>query len=397
MSILQELAEKNKAKGLTNGIPTPSYASGEENMYAYIKGDSVSDLRQLTTNINYGFNTNNVTTFHKPNTMDKGYVFFTRPQLALDDENLLRVSSLGSFLTTDVRSVHYYVRCVLDPRLCYDWQHPTPGDVGNIVYEMFQPTKLACPPMLVNEIPFITLLSNTCRDLSGWPDAKSSFFVTEPNLGGGQTVMVDSHNKERGSFDLSGTFFNPEGNALVLLLQLWRDVQAYTWEGIMHPYPDHIINQLLNYKTAIYRFTLDQYRRKIVVAGKTIAAVQSPDLSKLLDYSIDQELVRADKDINVNFKCEGLDINNPYILIEFNQTMAAGFAPFNKLINADINGSKDRESILNDDSFELELIPPSLRDYFNFRALPFININTRELEWYARKDSKEYQFLVSNI
>lgn len=381
-------------------LPRPKYGSGYDNLHTSIKGDGLSDLRQSSTNINYGFNINAETNFYRPNTVDKGYVFFTRPMLSLHSENLLRDSRLSSFLTTDVNSVHYYVKCLLDPRLCYDCSSEIPkGDgVKQKIYDSFQPEYFKTPPpMLDNQNPFLTLFSNTLKELNGWPDPRSSFFVTEPNLAGGQTVYVDSHNRERGVFDLSATFDNPQGNALVLALMLWRETQSLCWEGIMHPYPDFIFNNLIDYKTGIYRFTLDQYRKKVVMCAKTIGTLQAPDSSKLLNYSRTQSMVRDDQEINVNFKCEGADYNNPYIFIEFNLTLCIGNKEFQKLLHADIAGPEERDKLFKDDSFRLEKVPDNLKDYFNFRCYPWINLNDRTLEWYVSKDCKEYEYLTNNL
>lgn len=398
---LNQYGDPLKYENPAFGLKRPQYGSGYDNLYTSIRGDGVSDLRQNSTNINYGFNLNAETILYRPNTVDRGYVFFTRPMLALHEENLAKDSRLSSYLTTDVRSVHYYVKCLLDPRLCYESSliaPPGSGPGAKAAFATFQPQYLPeKPPMLDNENPFITLFSNCLKELNGWPDPRSSFFVTEPNLGGAQTVYVDSHNRERGVFDLSATFDNPQGNALVLALNLWREVQSLTWEGILHPYPDMIFNNLIDYKTGIYRFTLDQYRKKIVMCAKTIGTLQAPDSSKLLNYSRTQSMVREDQEINVNFKCEGADYNNPYIFIEFNLTLCIGNKEFQKLLHADIKGPEEREKLFEDSTFGLELVPDNLREYFNFRCYPWVNLNTRTLEWYVSKNSKEYQYLVSNL
>lgn len=292
-----------------------------------------------------------------------GYVFFTRPQLNLSDSNILMDVSgiIRNIKVTHENSnlIQNAVRCYLDPRLM------VPNGNDN--------RRLHCD-LINNENPFISILSNSCLSLSGWPDKVTPTFESAEGARGEVHSMIDGSRDYLQSFDLDATFMNFEDSCVHMLFNVWGEYGSQVFEGTMYPYIDFLVNNEIDYNTRIYRFVMDHtdtYIKQFFACGAAYPITTSE--SKFADYD-STKFYNINKDINVRFRCLGAEYNRPITLLEFNMTVAAFNSSIMRCIRA---GQKPYEN----NSYGLIKVTNEYRKIFNYKAIPYINLETNELCW----------------
>lgn len=347
--------------------------------------------RAISNNL-YGINHRNVKGVIPENRDSYGLVFFTRPQLNLSSGNLRNIRKFYNLLTTNEKSIHRYVRCMLDPRLSLpdggygqDYQNMaglTPAEQQNKelmdeVYNLYGPKQVISP--LVDEgLGFIPILTNTLKSLKGWPDITLPTFTSKEGLKREQWSIADGMIDIYESFDLDCTFRNIKDEPLVLMFETWLRYMALVFEGMIGPYMDFMVENEIDYNTRIYRIVLDESKtfvKKIAAVGAAFP-VNVPN-GAFFDFEDTEKYNQASKDINIRFKCMGAEYNDDILIEEFNMVTKI----FNtEMFDADGKITKN-----------FAKIPYNLLDLFNNRGYPLIDKNTLELCWYVRKDSKFVQ------
>lgn len=292
-----------------------------------------------------------------------GYVFFTRPQLNLSDNNIL-YDQTGIIRNLKVSENNYdtiqnAVRCYLDPRLM--------TSMGNGGY------RLQCN-LINNENAFLSVLSNSCISLSGWPDKVTPTFESTEGARGEVHSMIDGVRDYYQSFDLDATFMNYEDSCIHMLFNVWEEYGCQVFEGTMYPYIDYLVNHEIDYNTRIYRFVMDNtdtYIKQFFTCGAAYPITTSE--SRFADYDSTKHF-NTIKDINVRFRCVGAEYNRPVSLLEFNMTVAA----FNPSIMECI---KSKQKPYEKNNFGLIKVTNEYRKIFNYKAIPYINLDTNELCW----------------
>lgn len=288
-------------------------------------------------------------------------VFFTRPNLNLNTANIRNNPEFYDMLTKNKYDINHYVKCLLDPSRV-------------AVHDEY------CP-LLDNELPFLSILSNNLMTLTGWPDETLPSFTSKPGLKGEQYIQPDGAIEIYNTFDLNATFRNTSQEPIYKLLNYYTKYMSYVFQGKVGARLNTVGELEKDYDLCIYVIILDHTKRYI----KHIAAIGSgyPDVNPIgrrFDVTKYQDPNENTKEISVKFKCQSAFYNDPRLINDFN--LVGG------MFNPEINKLMDGEET------SLEKIPNDLLYLFNNRGYPYINTKTMELEWYISKNSPRYKEII---
>lgn len=289
-----------------------------------------------------------------------GLVFFTRPQLNLTKENCRADRRFIPLLTTESMSMQRAMRCYLDPRLHYD----------NITCPLVDPYS-----------PFIALLSNTVTSLTGWPSLNVESYTSKPDAYKSSFSFIDSTTDFKTAYTLSANFRNIIGDPISFLFSYWILYACNTFEGSMLPYADYIMNRI-DYNTRIWVVVMDwslRYVQKIACTGA--AYPTGIDMARAFDYTREQGKPYNDhnKEVSIQFQCNGALYNDPYLVHSFNQT--------SEIFNPDMWAENRGRTMMK--------IPYAALKHFNGQGCPRINPVTSELEWYVPK--QQYSAVMNSL
>lgn len=344
---------------------------------------SLDDFFTLTQNLGssdkavsnnlFGLSNDGVKGILPENRDSYGMVFFTRPQLNLSKNNIMNIRKMYSLLNNDPNSIHRYVRCMLDPRLAAF----KIGD-GTGALDTAEST------LVNNELPFISVLSNNIKSMSGWPDVALPTFTSKEGIRKEQWSIGDGAIEIYESFDIDCTFKNMKDEPITMLMDTWVNYIAQVFEGNISPYMDMIVENEIDYNTRIYRLVLDEtkrYVKKIAATGASFP-LNVPS-GKMFDFTDENKYNDQTKEINIRFKCNGAMYNDDILIQEFNKT-AGIFDP-------------EIRNLIHGKEHNLEKIPESLLSVFKHRGTPLINKSTLELEWWINKNSLTYKRIMSTL
>lgn len=319
---------------------------------------SIGSLDKAIGNNLYGINHRQVASAVPGNKELHGLVFFTRPQLNMQSDNIRSHRSFTPLLTREAYSIQRFIRTMLDPRL----------GAGFSFMKREYPALVS--PLVDNQNAFIPILTNNLTSISGWPDPVLPFNVSKPGLINETQSIADGVLQNRGSFSLTASFRNSRGDPIVFLMYIWAMYISAVVQGQLMPYMDMITDNRLDYNTRIYRVTLDPtrtYVRKIAATGAAFP-VNNP-IGSYFDYNNERPYNDQNKDISFQFQCDGVDYFDDILIYEFNKTVQI------------FNPSMADNSRNND----MVKLTPNLLSFFNHRGYPRINEQTNELEWWVSK------------
>ena len=327
-------------------------------------------LSQAATNDLYGINHTNVKSIVPEHKDGRGFVFFTRPQLKMTDLNLARSPELNSLLDISPYSLQRYVRCMLDPRLLQSHNN-----------------KITCP-LVDNRMGFIPPLTNSIKTLSGWPDLVLPTFQSKEGIRKEQYMQVDGVLDVYKAFDIDCVFSNTVNKPIALMMQTWLYDMALTFEGVLSPYMDMIVNNEIDYNTRIYSLvtTLDGVVSEIGCCGAAIP-ITFPS-GKTLDYDSSKPYKEVSKDLNMRFSCVGFIHNTSNVVKAFNQ-VSYTFNPGMR----NIPMSDYKPSPLH----TYDKIPQRLAGVLKNRGYPLINTNTMRLEWWIDTRSADWSTIMKLV
>ena len=114
----------------------------------YFHTSNIGSIQRAIGNNSYGINATQVPGAVPRNRVTQGYVFFTRPQLNLQADNLRNDRHFYRLLTEDYLSIPRSIRALLDPRICIGYNFKT---------NSIPPLQA---PLIDNELAFIPWLTN---------------------------------------------------------------------------------------------------------------------------------------------------------------------------------------------------------------------------------------------
>ena len=333
----------------------------------YFQSMPIGSIRRAIGNNLYGINHRQIPGMVTSNTDLYGLTFFTRPQLNLQSDNIRNVRQFYPMLTDISTSIQRFVRTTLDPRLIDGYMINTPDAPGNV----YSVAPISCP-LVDNKMAFIPVLTNSLNAISGWQDIVAPVYDSKNGLYNQQFSQVDGSVKYLQAFDISATFRNTRGDAILYMFYIWLWYQSLVFEGYLVPYPDFLVENELDYNTRIYRLVLDQtrtYVKKIAATGASFPT--SVPMGSFFDFDKEKPYNDQNKDFTIQFRCNGVTYQDDILIKEFNATVV--------IFNPAMSDASRAQSMVK--------VEKSLLNYFNNRGYPRIEPNTYELEWYIDKST----------
>lgn len=352
----------------------------------------VGSLDKALSNNLYGINHRGYRGILPENRDTYGYVFFTRPQLNLSAVNLRNVRKMYSLLTRNEKTIHRYVRNMLDPRLAISNSKPikgmeqfyNPADfMSSSVQEaqLLMLEKITCPMVDENQ-GFIPILTNLIKKCDNWPDEVLPTFTSKEGVRREQWSIADGALDIYEVWDMNTTFKNIKDEPLILLFQTWLRYMSNVYEGMLSPYFDFIAENEIDYMTRIFRIVLDESKTFVKKMASTAAAypINVPN-GQFFDFDDTTKYNDSTKDISIRFKCHGVEYNDDILIKEFNDV--------NCIFNSDY-----AKYVYNRNESSLVEVPFNMLQYFNHRGYPYIDPETLQLKWLVSTQSKTYKNIV---
>jgi hypothetical protein len=297
---------------------------------------------------------------------------------------------------------------MLDPRLSFRGKEQT--QVG-LDFKSGAEPDLTCPFINIYN-PFIPIFTNNLISISGWPDLTVPVYTSGSGLYGEEYSAVDGVTNNFEAFDVDVTFRNTRGDPIIYMIYIWLKYMNLVFEGILNPYLDFIAENELDYNTRIYRIVLDNTKRKVNYIACTGASFPlNVPSGNLFDVSNDGVYNTRNSEFSVRFKSNGFLAFEDIIKYEFNEVNGIYNPDFYSLLQHDIDISSSLDEVeRTDQNYVYEVgnlikIPfatmmnPIVSDNklanqfhsLSFKATPWINLYTNELEWWVSRD------LVDNL
>ena len=326
----------------------------------------LGSLSEAASNAFYGINHRGIGNPVPYNTDNHGLTFFTRPRMNLSYNNLSMDRRLSPLLTDVEATYQRAVRTLLDP-------------VGGSGRAAIGGNKRAVTTPLVDQLsPFMPVLTNHLLSLSGWPDPVVNTYNAKEGIAKETWTMVDDVSRYYGSFDLQASFRNIAGDPITLLLNTWIIYAANVYKGVMMPYPDSIIENEIDYQTAIYRLILDPQRQFVQKISRTIAFPTSSALGAAFNFNSENPFSQDNaQQISVPLHCIGAEYMDPILIKEFNYLVYT----FNPLMLDSERANRMTKLT------KLDLVK------YNYNGYPRIDPISSELEWWV--PNVEYAALKS--
>src|SRR5690606_2554417 len=221
--------------------------------------------------------------------------------------------------------------------------------------------------------PYITILTNTIQTLSPPPDIGINVYNSPEGMMKEVWIMNDSIAEYNGRYDLTATFNNFKGNAVLLLFHTWllymgylRSVRSFS------PHPQQRMDNEMDYFTRIERLKFDISGRYVEQWYHTGASFPTNiSIGAGFSYSREEAGEMENKQISVQFACVGAVYNDPIQLFEFNKRVEA----WNPLMKDDVRPA------------HYVKVPHDLVGVANFHGYPRINLaRNNEMEWWVTPD-----------
>lgn len=340
----------------------------ENSIDGFMSGDSLGSVDRALGNALYGFNHTNVKPVIEKDVDVVEKVFFVRPQLNMSASNLRNDREMTNLITMAADTIQSYIRYTLDPRL---------------IFSKSNNENKKTPSFMDNQNPFIPLLSNTLRTMSGFPDRTLPTFTSKSGVRGEQYTAPDGIFDFHGIVEIDCVFDKLKGDPVERLISTWTRIMGLQVEGILVPYMQEDIMRTRNFDTRIYRINLDGTGTFVTSISATGVAFPIVDnIGKQFDYERDRP---RDRGNTTNFRFRAIDViyNDPILIKEFNDTSAQ----FNRNIKDMLNGREHN----------LFKLPRSIKNNYNNVGYPIINDETMELEWYISKDGNAYKKIKATL
>lgn len=320
----------------------------------------VGSLDRALTNNMYGINHMQIPGMVSSNRDQQGYLFMTRPQLNLQDDNVRNMRELYPLLTGNDKSLAFAIRMLLDPRLGAGYRFKTTNG-----YTEIPPVN---SPLLDNNNCFIPFVTNNLISVSGWPDESIPTSSSDPGLHKQVFTLPDGLTRNFGEYDVSINVQNTMGDPLSLMLHVWLHYMSAVKEGRMDPYHDYILNDRLDFNTRLYRVVLDHRREKVTKIFSCIAGFPTSNPTGMFaDYNRDTPFSQQTKEISFRVKCTGFVAYDPLLVKNFNDVV--------NIFNVAMTENNRKDNMI--------LLKRNMLRVFNHRAYPRINPDTTAMEWWV--------------
>lgn len=330
------------------------YPAGDVTLEKIFRSRGVTDPRVANAADYWGVNYLKTGDFVAPPKIGNGYIFFTRPRLRLTQDNLRANRTFMLMKNTMDGSVANIVRAILDP-------------VGH------KAGVIKCSK-IDQRNPFISFLTNNCKNSGGWPETVIDPYTSRPGLMGETISLADGYPTSYGSYTLNATFRNVANDAIGFLFHVWTQYAMLSHIGRVMPYKDDWLYNRINYNTRVYRLVTEPTGTYIVDWNCTGASFPlNAAKSGVYDYDSEQPVNQSLKEVSIQFQSNGAMTMDPIVFRMFNQTVI-NFCP---------QMAKDVRNTY------FHRLTIAEKPFFSNLALPFIDLETARLDWYV--DKIQYQ------
>ena len=357
------------------------------------RGSRSSVNRDMTYGLNFSGQNQQLTI---PNRNTSGMIFFTRPMLNLTYGNLSRNRIFHPWRDAHPKSTLGISRAYLDP-ISNAIRNPV-KDLNGTYYDNDQ---LQFDSPFVNSTsPFIDCLTNSMMSLSGWQDIRGDTYKSDRGIRNEQWFMYDGIAEINEIYTLDATFRNDQGDTVLLIFLLWQLYMSELRNSIF-PYPEFIAMRRLDYNTRIYDFVLDGNQQYLLhwAAGGASVPLNTP-FGKIFDYDYSQTFNQGLDQLNISFETAYADYNDIITLYEFNKVtgmfnrdlslygyLGTDTMPFKNITDDKLDNIPFGNQG-NNDSPDAKWVKlrPNERLRANYLARPLVNLYTKELEWWVKKE-----------
>lgn len=336
--------------------------------------------RKTISNLFSGFN-HRMAPLYVPKNLDStGYTFFTRPDLNLNEENVLNSRRIREMLRGGYNSQVASIIAMLDPLSNITALSKSSIKLGSALNSKVE---------FDNRQAFIPLLTNTLVSLTGFPDSTLDVYTSEEGIKREQWSMVDSTYQINYGFSLNASFRNIEGDPITTLFTIWLEYMAGVRDGTFIPRARSIIQREIDYQTRIYRLIMDPTRKYVRKIGIVNAAFPVNDsLGAIMNVSANTPFINANDQLDIQFQANIAQYMDPILIQEFNDVVST-FNPNMLPVDDDTSvfvpyGHDDMVKLSNNEI-----------GIFNYYGYPHIDINTYELSWYV--DSDKYDEVMEQL
>lgn len=253
-----------------------------------------------------GVNTRNVGTIAPMNQDVQGYTFFTTPMCNLSAGNVVDRRRLQYLSNPDPRSMACAIKTMLS-------HHGT-----NVHYDPANVTSALVDP----EYPFIGVMTNTLKDITGWPDFVHTFSNTDEGIAKEVHGFVDSRSEFYSEYTLNASFHRIDGDPVGGLVSALWEYAGHVAYGTMVSWPNMRANRWLDYVFRIYRVVLDETKRYVTKIACTGYCMLEASPEGAIFNQTSEEVQSADNaEISIPIKCYGVRYNDPQIINDFNATV----------------------------------------------------------------------------
>lgn len=278
-----------------------------------------------------------------------GLTFITRPKLNLSTSSLRQDRTLASLDTTDGTSIAFMIRCLLDTAF------GSREDMSGTAHSS---------PLLDQRNPFIPVLTNCIRGMSGWPDPVLDTETTDGGFHSEDLTFAKGSDRLSRSYDLTLTFREIQGGIILALLYIWIKFIDLVTKGNVVAYAEDIYEHRLCYTCSIYRFVLDPSTRVITKWAKATGCFpKSVPLGAAFNINEGEAIISSMASYSVPFQVNKIEYMDPII-----------FSDFNRLVGRACPDIKRKGSMV-----ETEAIAEH-----NFKGIPYIDAEggLNELKFY---------------
>lgn len=345
---------------LHNNAPFYPYKENDPEQDLFMRRASALGLGDLEIALGSTLRNINIrsqTAFVPQNKEQTGLVLFTRPNCYLNDSSCATDRMLSVLMTTNPSSYQAAIRAYLDPN-------------GQRLDQMDgSPPYVNCDLVDPDNV-FIPLLSNTCMELTGWPDPVLDTSDSTPGRRQEVYGHTDGIFRIHGKYTLTGVFKNIPRDPVRQLLDIWCLYQSNIARGKTFPSLKSIVSRRVNYQTRIWRIVLDDNRTHVTRIGCAHGARPLvTDIGRVFDYSSERPYAEA-SNVTTQFACFGAEYNDPILIREFNLT-STWFLPSLR------DETRRGQQYVKLDPVEWTMFGG---------AYPLIDEETNEMQWWVTKE-----------
>lgn len=318
----------------------------------------------ITQNAMYGLNHRQIGPAGLPIVRDGvGYTFFTKPIMNLAKDNVSASRTLAYLGSSDPDSIGCAIKCMLSPL------PDAKGGARGIPYDNRKSNVRS--NIVDDRQAFIPLLSRCLVSLTGFPDKTLDTYTTDEGLAKSSIAMADDIPDIYGTFNLTATFSNVEGDILTSLFNAWYEYMGRVSHGALLPYTEMMMDFEKDYECRVYRIITSadgEYLTKIAAPAAMFPT--AVDIGGVFNVSLEKAYIDSNEEISIPFMAQQMHYNDPILIREFNTIVSV----FNSSMHDDL-----REK-------EMVRVQGIEKDICNYYLYMHINEDTKRITWWTPKE-----------